>query len=169
MGWTRTKYDLNGRVSEIEHFSGSDMPAPWGTNANSTGKKVVQYNGVETRQQDEAGKWVYQESDALGRLVKVTEDPMGGLNYQTAYQYDTQDDLVTVCQGVAACPGGQQRTSPSQQKSLKLAGSDAPRSGSIRCRCCCRRSRGRPHSALGPGPRFGISFFGGELDSVPCP
>jgi len=38
-------------------------------------------------------------TDALGRLIKVYEDP-SGLSFETTYSYDTLDNLVKVIQGV---------------------------------------------------------------------
>ena len=109
MGWTRTTLDQNGRVKEIEYFSGAEEPWPWGNNSNSTGKRILTYAGEFTDIRDEAGKWTRQEVDALGRLVRVIEAP-GLENYITNYEYDTLDNLRRVCQNAAACPGGQMRT-----------------------------------------------------------
>src|SRR5262249_26581962 len=47
---------------------------------------------------DQALKRRRSETDALGRLVKVIEDP-GGLNYETSYSYDSLGNLLQVTQG----------------------------------------------------------------------
>jgi RHS repeat-associated protein len=97
MGWTRTRLDRGGRVIETQTF-GADLPQPWG--ANSTGANVVstEYDGSINTVTDQAGKRRRSETDALGRLIKVTEDP-GHLNYDTQYSYDTLGNLRQVTQG----------------------------------------------------------------------
>jgi YD repeat-containing protein len=52
---------------------------------------------------DEAAKKRLSSTDALGRLIGMTEDP-GGRGYITSYGYDALDDLTNVSQS------GQTRT-----------------------------------------------------------
>jgi YD repeat-containing protein len=102
-GITTTIYDPLGRVTQVTEQDGSissvayDIARP-GTLANCT------------QTTDEAGKQRLACSDALGRLVRVWEDP-NGLNYETDYQYDTLNNLLRVDQkGSAASDGTQWRT-----------------------------------------------------------
>jgi YD repeat-containing protein len=61
------------------------------------------YSGNTVTGSDQLGKARKSESDALGRLTKVYEDP-NSANWQTSYSYDVLGDLLTVSQG------GQTRT-----------------------------------------------------------
>ena len=97
-GWSRATHDELGRVIEVATFSGATQPPNTGTNSNWTGSVTTNYNANQTTVTDQAGKKRRSESDALGRLVKVTEDP-GGLSYDTTYFYDPLDNLRYVGQG----------------------------------------------------------------------
>jgi hypothetical protein len=46
MGWTRTKLDTMNRVIEVAHFTGDDLPSPWGSNNNSTGAVTTTYGTI---------------------------------------------------------------------------------------------------------------------------
>ena len=48
---------------------------------------------------DPAGKTREEFRDALGRLITVTDDPGGSLDYDTDYTYDPLGNLLTVDQG----------------------------------------------------------------------
>lgn len=100
-GWTRTSYDAAGRVTEVATFGGppGTRPPDTGTNASWTGSVVTSYAGNEVTATDQAGKKRKSVSDALGRMVKVYEDPDGS-NYLTSYDYDPLGNLLTVTQGV---------------------------------------------------------------------
>jgi RHS repeat-associated protein len=82
--YTTTTYDLAGRVTAV---------VTPGSVAVSTA-----YNGNQVTVTDQAGKKRRSETDALGRSIKVIEDP-GGLNYETYYSYDALDNLRQVNQG----------------------------------------------------------------------
>ncbi len=56
------------------------------------------YSGNQITSTDQANKQRKRETDALGRLCKVWEDP-AGLNYLASYSYDILDNLTTVTQG----------------------------------------------------------------------
>jgi RHS repeat-associated protein len=81
---TTYTYDGLNRTTNVAYADGSS--------------ETISYNGDEATSTDAAGKTRTQDSDALGRIVKVTEDPTG-LAYQTTYVYDILDDLTTVTQG----------------------------------------------------------------------
>jgi RHS repeat-associated protein len=97
-GWTRATRDLLGRVIEVATFSGAAQPPNAGTNSNWTGSVTTIYTANQTTVTDQAGKKRRSETDALGRLVKVIEDP-GGLGHETFYLYDVLDNLRKVTQG----------------------------------------------------------------------
>src|SRR5262245_35139443 len=82
--WTTTDYDALGRVSRVTTPDGAHVDTA--------------YSGNQVTVTDQAGKKRRSETDALGRLVKVTEDP-GGLNYDTTYIYDPLGNLRYVQQG----------------------------------------------------------------------
>jgi RHS repeat-associated protein len=82
--WTTTDYDALGRVIMVT--------TPDGAHADTA------YSGNQVTVTDQAGKKRRSETDALGRLVKVTENP-GGLNYETFYSYDVLGNLLMVTQG----------------------------------------------------------------------
>jgi len=84
IAWTTTAYDSLGRIVNVETPDGAHT--------------ITQYNGAKVTVTDQAGKKRLSETDALGRVVKVTEDP-GGLNYDTIYFYDPSGNLRYVGQG----------------------------------------------------------------------
>jgi YD repeat-containing protein len=112
MGWTRSKAVNTGRHSEVETFTGATLPAPWGTNANSTGKVQTDIDAERTLVTDQAGKQRISKTNALGQLLNVWEVKtadtdteaisFGALSLnglKTSYQYDTLNNLTTVNQG----------------------------------------------------------------------
>ncbi len=113
MGWTLSKSINTGKHSETETFSGVNLPAPWGTNTNSTGKVQTDIDGERTLVTDQTGKQRISKTNALGQLLNVWEVKesdadteaiaFGNLSLnglKTSYQYDTLNNLVTVNQGV---------------------------------------------------------------------
>jgi YD repeat-containing protein len=98
MGWTVTTYDTGGRLVSKQYFDDSGLPAPWGSNTNSSGAGTTSYNGYYTTVTDEAGNSRVTQADGLGRMTAVWENP-SGLNYETTYSYDALDDLTGVAQG----------------------------------------------------------------------
>lgn len=130
-GWTRSKVWSNGRRSETETFTGSSLPAPWGSNPNSTGV-VVEESDVNTETvTDEAGKKRRTIEDALGRLIRVDEpDGSGNLgtvaspNQATSYSHDTLGNLTQIVQG------GQTRTFTYNSLSRLLSATN-PESGTF--------------------------------------
>jgi YD repeat-containing protein len=86
-GTTQTDYDGAGRVVKVTR--------PDGKFALSV------YQGNATTVTDEAGVQRKSESDALGRLTKLTEiGADNGSDAVTTYGYDVLDNLTTVTQGV---------------------------------------------------------------------
>jgi YD repeat-containing protein len=82
--WTTTDYDALGRVIRVTTPDGAHVDTA--------------YSGNQVTVTDQAVKKRRSETDALGRLIKITEDP-GGLNYDTYYSYDALDNLRLVTQG----------------------------------------------------------------------
>src|SRR5262245_33930658 len=83
--WTTTEYDSLGRPIKVTTPDGAHVDTA--------------YNGNQVTVTDQAGKKRSGKTDALGRLVKVTEDPGGALNNDTTYLYDALGNLRKVTQG----------------------------------------------------------------------
>ena len=81
--WTTATFDALSRVIQV-------------TTPDSANVMTV-YSGNQVTVTDQAGKNRRSETDALGRLVKVWENPTG-LNYLTSYSYDALDNLKMVMQ-----------------------------------------------------------------------
>ena len=79
MGWTRTDHDPAGRAVEVKTFGGSSLPAPWasggGENTNATGTVSTVHDGPFTTIFEQVANARCNESDGLGRLVRVVENP----------------------------------------------------------------------------------------------
>ena len=106
MGWTLSRQDRLGRLVEVESYSGSGEPSPWGSSTATTGAAATAYDGEYTTVTDPAGKKRRSRQDGLGRLVRVDEpDSSGNLgtadspNQATAYSYDARGNLAAVVQG----------------------------------------------------------------------
>lgn len=115
MGWTRTEGDNVGRQIETQTFGGAALPAPWGTNSNSTGTVTTAYDADRTLVSDQAGKKRINRTDGLGRLKDIWEITAADsateavafpgfssivAGYRTSYSYDALDHLLSVNQGV---------------------------------------------------------------------
>ncbi len=109
MGWSRAKYDRNGRVVEAAAFAGDGRPAPWGTNASGRGKVTTAYSNNTVTVTDQAGAERTSTYDGLGRLIRLRENSV-----DTCYEYDVVDNLTKVLQKATVsggvCTGGQTRT-----------------------------------------------------------
>ncbi len=89
--WTETRFDALGRPTMVIPPDGS--PA--------SNRTTYTYSGTTVTVTDPTGKQRKSETDALGRLIKVTEpDANGLLNVDTTYGYTVLDALATVTQGV---------------------------------------------------------------------
>jgi RHS repeat-associated protein len=117
--WTikDTQFDALGRVSRVsDQYRGADPGSAsppsglWTTiDYDGLGRVIkvttpddahvdTAYSGNQTTVTDQAVKRRRSEVDALGRLVKVIEDP-DVLNYVTYYSYDASGNLRLVTQG----------------------------------------------------------------------
>ena len=131
MGWTRSLSVNTGRHSEVETFSGAALPAPWGTNTNSTGKVQTDADANAMTVTDQAGKQRRSITNALGQLTRVDEPndagTLGAIDapvQPTFYAYDTLNNLTTVSQGV-------QTRSFSYNSLSRLLSATNPESGTI--------------------------------------
>ncbi len=89
--WAETRFDALGRPIMVIPPDGSD----------STNRTTYSYSGTTVTVTDPTDKKRKSETDALGRLTKVTEpDANGVLNVDTTYGYTLLDALATVTQGV---------------------------------------------------------------------
>jgi RHS repeat-associated protein len=84
---TTKNYDVLGRVTSVVETDGSTVNMIYGGTTA----------GLLSTTADEAGKQRTSQTDALGRLTAVWEDP-ASLNYLTTYSYDTLDNLTGVSQ-----------------------------------------------------------------------
>ena len=134
-GWTRTAYDLAGRVIEVATFGGSpsamppDYPATSGAGVTWTGSVVTAYNGEQTTMRDQANKQRRSTVDGLGRLIKVDEmfeAPSTAVYATTTYGYDARGNLKAVSQG-----GGQQTRNFSYDGLSRLVSAINPESGRV--------------------------------------
>ncbi|HEY0763681.1 MAG TPA: RHS repeat-associated core domain-containing protein [Pyrinomonadaceae bacterium] len=106
----RQRFDALGRVYQVSNtFRNGETPV-WTTTAfdelsrplsvtspdNAVGTNS--YSGNWVTATDPAGKRKKTVNDGLGRLTAVYEDP-NGVNYQTSYSYDVQDNMIGVVQG----------------------------------------------------------------------
>ncbi|MGQ0762587.1 MAG: PA14 domain-containing protein, partial [Acidobacteriota bacterium] len=107
--WTTTAYDPLSRIITVTTPDNAVVATSyWGNTVTVT---------------DQAGKQRKSQTDGLGRLVHVYEDP-NGLNYITSYAYDSLDNLTNVYQG--------SQTRTFVYDSLKrLASATNPESGTI--------------------------------------
>jgi RHS repeat-associated protein len=84
IAWSMTVYDSLGRAVDVETPDGAHV--------------ITQYSGNQATVTDQAGKKRRSETDALGRLIKVIEDP-DNLKCETVYSYDALSNLRLVTQG----------------------------------------------------------------------
>ena len=131
MGWTRSKGWAAGHQSQVETFSGSALPAPWGSNTSSTGIVSTVTDSDTVTVTDQAGKVRRSVTNALGQLIRVDEPNGAGQlgdasspTQATYYTYDTLNNLTTVNQGV------QTRTFAYNSLS-RLVSAQNPESGTI--------------------------------------
>jgi YD repeat-containing protein len=90
--WTTNTYDLLSRVTQVAQPDDQTISTTYTGATPSAGATVTV--------RDQVGRERKSELDGLGRAVKITEeDPSGGLNWTTTYEYDVLDNLTKVNQG----------------------------------------------------------------------
>jgi RHS repeat-associated protein len=100
-GTTYYQFDALNRVTQMAPPDGTQPPLPWnGSNTCLKGNVCTVYSGHNTTVTDEAGNARTTQTDALGRMVSVLEDPGSSphLNYQTLYAYNLLNNLTGVTQ-----------------------------------------------------------------------
>ncbi len=90
--WTTNVYDESSRVKEVVLPDGAKVKTDYGV---STASGLI---GITKTITDQAGKKRKGISDALGRMVRVIEDP-DGQNLNTDYVFDTLGNLRKTIQG----------------------------------------------------------------------
>jgi RHS repeat-associated protein len=120
-GVTSYTYDAFSRVTQL-------IPPDGTSSANNV---TTAYSGNTTAVTDQAGKSRKSQTDALGRLTTVFEDP-SGLNYETDYQYDVLGDLLRVDQKGGDLNSANWRTRTFTYNSLsQLLTANNPESGIV--------------------------------------
>jgi RHS repeat-associated protein len=133
-GWSRTAYDIAGRVIDVATFEGGpdstppDYPATTGTGVVFTGNVTTTYASEVTTVADQAGKQRRSTVDGLGRLTQVDELFENGSVYATTtYAYDARGNLKTVTQDAAT----QAPRSFSYDGLSRLTSATNPESGTV--------------------------------------
>jgi RHS repeat-associated protein len=96
-GVTSYVYDALGRTCVVVPPDGTAVTNASCPAAPPSNDVFTVYTGNTALVTDQQGKSRKSQTDGLGRLTSVWEDPTA-LNYQTNYTYDALDDLVTVVQ-----------------------------------------------------------------------
>ena len=102
-GTTTNYYDALGRVCLVRPPDGGAPTLPTASNCPTsaqTNDVFTQYSGFFTTVTDQAGKARKTQTDGLGRLINVWEDPgtTPHLNILTAYTYDRLNNPTKVVQ-----------------------------------------------------------------------
>lgn len=95
-GWSVTRKDSAGRLTEVRHYSGNALPEV--AVAATAGRDSWTYDGTTTIATDADSKVRHERRDALGRIDRVLE----GGTLETTYTYNHLGNLTNVCQG-AGC------------------------------------------------------------------
>ncbi len=107
---TRSRYDARGRKFMVQAPMAASEDGPWTITEFDVldrprrvtfpdeSSAETEYEGAMTRVKDVLGRVRQLRTDALGRVVEVIEDPWGGLNLRTVYDYDAMDRITSVRQ-----------------------------------------------------------------------
>jgi RHS repeat-associated protein len=96
-GITSYFYDALDRTCLVVPPDGTLPSSSYCPTTQPTNTVFTAYSGNTTTATDQAGVSRKTQTDALGRLTYVWENP-SGLNYETIYQYDGFGDLLNVTQ-----------------------------------------------------------------------
>ena len=97
-GITSSVYDALGRICVLIPPDGTAVANTSCPTAQPSNDVFTTYSGSGTTVTDQQGISRKSQTDGLGRVTTVWEDPTD-LNYETVYTYDALDDLATVVQG----------------------------------------------------------------------
>ncbi len=99
-GVTSYVYDGIGRTCVLVPPDGTAVAGSTCPASQPSNDVFTTYAGNQTTVTDQQGIKRQSQTDGLGRLTNVWESP-SGVNYQTTYNYDGLDDLVSVVQGTS--------------------------------------------------------------------
>lgn len=99
-GITSTVYDALGRTCVVVPPDGTSVANTSCPGTQPTNDVFTTFSGNTTTVTDQQAKSRKSQTDGLGRLTNVWEDP-ASLDYETVYTYDPLGDLLTVVQGVS--------------------------------------------------------------------
>jgi RHS repeat-associated protein len=97
-GVTTYVYDALGRTCVVIPPDGTAVANTSCPTTRPSNDVFTVYTSNTTTVTDQQGKSRESQTDGLGRLTTVWENP-SGLDYETVYTYDALDDLATVVQG----------------------------------------------------------------------
>ena len=123
-GITKTRYDALDRPVRVIPPDGSDSANNVSTTYSGTTA------GLTTTVADQAGVSRKSQTDALGRLTAVWEDPSVA-NYETDYSYDERDNLTGVTQKGGASSSSWRNRSFQYDSLSRLTQAINPESGTI--------------------------------------
>jgi len=123
-GITSTVYDALGRTCVVVPPDGTAVANTSCPAAQPSNDAFTTYSGSATTATDQQGKSRKSQTDGLGRLTTIWEDP-ASLDYETVYTYDALNDLATVVQG------GLQNRSFVYDSLKRLTSSTNPESGTV--------------------------------------
>jgi len=100
IGWTPTNYSCSNSVHPGDTFTYDALGRVTQVTNSDGGTVTTDYSQFPVvTVTDQAGKQRRNQTDALGRLIKIWEPDAGGnFSYETDYQYDTLDNLIGVTQ-----------------------------------------------------------------------
>jgi RHS repeat-associated protein len=123
-GITSYVYDGIGRTCVVVPPNGTSVANTSCPATQPSNDVFTTYTGNQTTVTDQQGKSRKSQTDGLGRLTNVWEDP-NNLDYHTVYTYDQLDDLVSVVQG------GSRDRSFAYDSLKRLTSSNNPESGAV--------------------------------------
>jgi RHS repeat-associated protein len=123
-GITSSVYDALGRICVLIPPDGTAVANTSCPTARPSNDVFTTYSGSGTTVTDQQGISRKSQTDGLGRVTTVWEDPTD-LNYETVYTYDALNDLATVVQG-----GSHNRTFAYDSLN-RLTSSTNPESGTV--------------------------------------
>jgi len=130
-GVTSYVYDALGRTCVLIPPDGTAVASGICPSTRPANDIFTTYAGGTTTVTDEAGTSRKSVADGLGRVIQVFEDP-SGLDYETDYQYDGLNNLLTVSQKGGSTTSSNWRPRTFAYDSLsQLTSATNPESGTL--------------------------------------